>query len=98
MAKIIEVVDYVEDMRQDIRKVNGLSAELLDCLDEGNVVILDFEGVTEMPLQLISYILGSVYEEYTPEFINRNLQIINLYSATDVDLRIFINNLHHLLG
>lgn len=56
--------------------------EIISCLKQNNTTAIDFQDVELITTAFLNAAIGQLYKDYTSEFLNKRLQIVNL-SADD---------------
>lgn len=57
---------------------NRVYEEIIENLNKGNVVELDFEGVTVMITAFLNTAIGKLYEHFSSETLNEQLKLKNV--------------------
>jgi hypothetical protein len=74
----IRVVDVIGDRATDMQQGDIICEQIIDAFSKGKKVVIDFENMITILSTFMNNAIGSLYKDYTSEFLNSNLKIINL--------------------
>lgn len=57
---------------------NAVYQNIIEALNEGNEVILDFNGISMMTTAFLNAAIGQLYSSYTSEQLNKVLKLVNV--------------------
>lgn len=72
------VMDYVGDRATDMKQGDDIYKLIIDGFHQNEKVYLDFSGMTTILSTFLNNAIGTLYKDYTSEFLNQNLKIVNL--------------------
>ncbi len=74
----IKVLDIVGDRATDMKQGDQIYELILKQFKNGNKVELDFDGMVTILSTFLNNAIGTLYQDYTSDFLNANLQILNM--------------------
>lgn len=74
----IRVLDYVGDRATDMKQGDEIYELIIDGFSRQEKVYLDFSDMTTILSTFLNNAIGTLYKDYTSEFLNENLKIENL--------------------
>lgn len=71
-------MDYVGDRAIDMKQGNQIYAMILEGFEKKEVVHVDFLGMKTVLSTFLNNAIGTLYKDYTSEYLNSNLKIDHL--------------------
>jgi len=87
----IRILDYVGDRATDMRQGDKIYELIVDGFNKQEKVYLDFSDMTTILSTFLNNAIGTLYRDYTSEFLNENLKIENLCNEDLFILKRVIN-------
>lgn len=74
----IRVIEYVGDRATDMKQGDEIYNLIIDGFNKNEIVHIDFSNMTTILSTFLNNAIGTLYKDYTSEFLNENLKIKNL--------------------
>ena len=74
----IRVIDCIGDRATDMKQGDQIYDLIIDGFHKGEVVHVDFAGMKTILSTFLNNAVGTLYKDYTSEYLNKNLKIDNL--------------------
>lgn len=74
----IKVVSVVGDRATDMKQGDEIYKLILKGFNQNDIVYVDFEGMTTILSTFLNNAIGTLYKDYTSDFLNEKLKIENL--------------------
>lgn len=74
----ISVIEYVGDRATDMEQGDEIYNLIVDGFNKDEIVHIDFSNMTTILSTFLNNAIGTLYKDYTSEFLNENLKIENL--------------------
>lgn len=74
----IRIIDYVGDRATDMKQGDEIYSLIIDGFNKHEKVYIDFSNMTTILSTFLNNAIGTLYKDYTSEFLNENLKIENL--------------------
>lgn len=74
----INVIDYIGDRATDMRQGDEIYKLVIEGFNQNEKVYIDFSNMTTILSTFLNNAIGTLYKDYTSEFLNENLKIVNL--------------------
>ncbi len=74
----IRIIDYVGDRATDMNQGDEIYQLIIGGFNKQQKVYLDFSDMTTILSTFLNNAIGTLYKDYTSEFLNENLKIENL--------------------
>lgn len=74
----IRVLDYVGDRATDMKQGDEIYKLIIGGFSQQEKVYIDFSDMTTILSTFLNNAIGTLYKDYTSEFLNENLKIKNL--------------------
>lgn len=74
----ISVIEYVGDRATDMKQGDEIYNLIVDGFNKNEIVHIDFSNMTTILSTFLNNAIGTLYKDYTSEFLNENLKIENL--------------------
>lgn len=74
----IMVNEYIGDRATDMDQGNIICNRVKEALIDGQDVVLNFKGMITVLSAFLNTAVGSLYQDFTSEYLNTHLQIQNL--------------------
>lgn len=74
----IKVIEIVGDRATDMKQGDQIYTLLKEGFAKGEVVVLDFKDMVTVLSTFLNNAIGTLYKDYTSDFLNSNLKIVNL--------------------
>ncbi len=77
----IKVLEYIGDRATDMKQGDEIYNLIIEGFNKNEEVVVDFEGLTTVLSIFLNNAIGTLFKDYTSEFLNANLKITNLCEA-----------------
>ena len=74
----IRVIDCIGDRATDMKQGDQIYDLIIDGFHKGEVVHVDFAGMKTILSTFLNNAVGTLYKDYTSEYLDKNLKIDNL--------------------
>ncbi len=74
----IIVLEIIGDRATDMKQGDQIYNLIKESFDKGKKVELDFAGMITVLSTFLNNAIGTLYKDYTSDFLNANLKIVNL--------------------
>lgn len=74
----IRVLDYVGDRATDMRQGDEIYKLIVNGFNKKEKVYIDFSDMTTILSTFLNNAIGTLYKDYTSDFLNENLKIVNI--------------------
>lgn len=74
----IKVIEIVGDRATDMKQGDQIYTLLKEGFEKEEVVVLDFKDMVTVLSTFLNNAIGTLYKDYTSDFLNSNLKIVNL--------------------
>lgn len=74
----IRIIDCVGDRATDMKQGDEIYKLIMDGFSRQEKVYIDFSDMTTILSTFLNNAIGTLYKDYTSEFLNENLKIENL--------------------
>lgn len=74
----IRVIEYIGDRATDMQQGDKIYKLIVDGFNQKEKVYIDFSDMTTILSTFLNNAIGTLYKDYTSEFLNENLKIENL--------------------
>ncbi len=74
----IHVIDYVGDRATDMEQGDKIYQLIVEGFQKKEIVFIDFADMTTVLSTFLNNAIGTLYKDYTSEFLNQNLKVKNL--------------------
>lgn len=74
----IRVVDYIGDRATDMKQGDKIYNLIREGFKKNDVVHVDFSGMTTILSTFLNNAIGTLYKDFSSQFLNENLKIENL--------------------
>jgi hypothetical protein len=74
----IKVIEYVGDRATDMKQGDDIYHLIVQGFEKREIVYLDFSNMTTVLSTFLNNAVGTLYKDYTSEFLNKNLKVENL--------------------
>lgn len=74
----IRIIDAIGDRATDMRQGDSICKMIVSGFEAGEHVTLDFEGMKTILSTFLNTAIGKLYQNYTSEFLNANLRLVNI--------------------
>lgn len=75
-----------DEFAPDFEQAEILHEKVVQALNDGQTVELDFTGIQSIHWLFFDIVLGDLYDKYTPEELDRRLKFTNLYDDAQEEL------------
>lgn len=75
---LIKIVDVVGDRATDMQQGDVIYKKIIEQFKKKEKVVIDFEGLKTVLSTFLNNAIGTLYKDYSSDYLNENLRIINL--------------------
>ncbi len=74
----IKVLEVVGDRATDMKQGDQIYNRIIEQFEKNQEVQLDFQGMVTILSTFLNNAIGTLYKDYSSDFLNHNLKIINM--------------------